>query len=186
MISNELPSSLIDTPRLCLRRWIESDYEQFIEMNKDEEVMAYFPRPLTAVETLAMINRINVSFESNGFGLFAVEYKETKQFLGFTGFSVPGFQSFFTPCVEIGWRFKKDSWGRGFATEAAKACLDYGFEKMAFRKIVSFTSVLNQRSERVMQRIGMKYVTEFDHPQIAAGSRLCKHVLYEISKGQEL
>lgn len=171
---------IIVTERLCLRRWIESDNKPFIDMNKDLEIMEYFPKQLTESETLAMINRINLSFDNNGFGLFAIEHRATKEFLGFTGFSVPQFESFFTPCVEIGWRYKKESWGQGFATEAAKACLKYGFEKLDFSKIVSFTAALNRKSEQLMQRIGMNYVADFNHPKIEEGNRLCRHVLYEI------
>ncbi len=173
---------IISTERLCLRRWIDSDSDPFIKMNSDPEVMEYFPELLTEAETLAIINRINLAFDMNGFGLWAVENKITKDFLGFTGFMIPQFESFFTPCVEIGWRFKKESWGQGFATEAARACLDYGFNELGFTKIVSFTSTLNQKSEKVMQRIGMRYVSDFDHPKIEKENRLCRHVLYEITK----
>ena len=174
-------SCIISTERLCLRKWIDSDNEPFIKMNSDPEVMEYFPQSSTRAETLAMINRINLAFDKNDFGLWAVENKITKEFLGFTGFMIPQFESFFTPCVEIGWRFKKESWGQGFATEAAKACLDYGFNKLGFNKIVSFTSSLNLKSEKVMQRIGMRYVADFYHPKIEKENKLCRHVLYEIT-----
>lgn len=175
---------IISTERLCLRKWIESDSKPFIKMNSDPDVMEYFPQLLTEVETLAMIKRINLAFDKNGFGLWAVENKITQEFLGFTGFMIPQFESFFTPCVEIGWRFKKESWGQGFATEAAKACLEYGFTKLAFTKIVSFTSALNIKSEKVMQRIGMNYVADFNHPKIENENRLCRHVLYEIKRNR--
>lgn len=173
---------IISTERLCLRKWIESDIEVFIKMNSDPEVMKYFPQLSNEAETLAMVNRINIAFDKHGFGLWAVENKITKEFLGFTGFMIPQFESFFTPCVEIGWRFKNESWGQGFATEAAKACIDYGFHNLGFNKIVSFTSALNLKSERVMQRIGMTYVCSFDHPKIEKENQLCRHVLYEISR----
>lgn len=175
-------SCIISTDRLCLRRWIDSDSEVFIRMNSDPEVMEYFPQLSTEAETLAMISRINLAFDKNGFGLWAVENKITKEFLGFTGFMIPQFDSFFTPCIEIGWRLKKESWGQGFAAEAASACLNYGFNKLDFHKIVSFTSILNQKSEKVMQRIGMSRVTDFNHPKIESENRLCRHVLYEISR----
>ncbi|MFS8082220.1 MAG: GNAT family N-acetyltransferase [Ginsengibacter sp.] len=175
---------IISTERLCLRRWIDSDSASFIKMNSDPQVMKYFPQLSTSAETMAMINRINLAFDINGFGLWAVENKITKEFLGFTGFMIPQFESFFTPCVEIGWRLKKESWGQGFATEAAKACLDYGFNKLGFNKIVSFTSSVNLKSEKVMQRIGMSYVVNFDHPKIEKENKLCRHVLYEITIGK--
>ena len=126
------------------------------------------------------MQRIKLHFQKNDFGLFAVENKLTEQFIGFTGFNILAFESFFTPCVEIGWRYKKEVWGNGFATEAASACLRYGFEDLKFDKIVSFTSTLNKNSERLMRRIGMIYVTEFDHPNIEKENILCRHVLYQI------
>ena len=177
-------SYVISTERLCLRKWLESDSKPFIKMNSDPDVMEYFPQLSTEAETVAMMKRISIAFEKNGFGLWAVENKITNEFLGFTGFMIPQFDSFFTPCIEIGWRFKKESWGQGFATEAAKACLNYGFDNLGFSKIVSFTSSINLKSEKVMQRIGMSYVADFDHPKIEKESRLCRHFLYEVSSNK--
>ena len=173
---------IISTERLGLRRWIEPDIQPFTEMNKDVEVMKYFPNILTDKETLEMVQRINLHFAKNNFGLFAVEHKLTKNFIGFTGFAIPTFESFFTPCIEIGWRYKKESWKQGFATEAANACLKYGFYTLQFDKIVSFTSAINLNSEQVMKRIGMTKVGEFDHPKIEVGNILCRHLLYEIKR----
>ncbi|MEJ7676759.1 MAG: GNAT family N-acetyltransferase [Segetibacter sp.] len=173
---------IISAERLGLRRWIESDLKPFTAMNKDVQVMKYFPKTLTDKETFEMMQRINLHFDKNGFGLFAVESRLTKQFIGFTGFSIPTFESFFTPCIEIGWRYKKEAWGQGFATEAAKACLKYGFETLQFDKVVSFTSAINLNSEKVMKKIGMTKVGEFDHPKVEVTDILCKHVLYEIKK----
>lgn len=173
---------IISTERLGLRRWIPADTEPLSAMNKDEEVMKYFPSTLSDAQTLAMIERINVHFEKNGFGLFAVEHKATKQFIGFTGFAIPSFTSFFTPCIEIGWRYKREVWGQGFATEAAGACLQYGFSTLQFNEVLSFTSCINKNSEKLMQRIGMQYITEFDHPAIEKINPLCRHFLYKINK----
>ncbi len=141
--------------------------------------MEYFPNYLTESESMEFINQINFSFDNNSFGLFAIENKSTNEFIGFTGFAIPKFDTFFTPCVEIGWRFQKRSWGQGFATEAAKVYLEYGFSTLGLKKIVSFTSSLNEKSERLMRRIGMKYVADFSHPKIDVENRLCRHVLYE-------
>jgi RimJ/RimL family protein N-acetyltransferase len=170
---------VIFTERLGLRKWIDADFIPFAEINKDSEVMEYFPRLLTDNETSEMIKRINSHFDKYGFGLFAVEKLATKEFIGFTGFMVPTFDSFFTPCIEIGWRIKKTDWGKGYATEAAKACLHYGFKTLQFAKVYSFTSVINLRSEKVMQKIGMVKAGEFDHPNIPRDNPLCRHVLYE-------
>ncbi|MBX2932231.1 MAG: GNAT family N-acetyltransferase [Chitinophagaceae bacterium] len=174
------PSHILTTERLILRNWIDTDTSAFIAMNKDYEVMKFFPKTLTDSETLELLERIKLHFEKNSFGLFAVESKSTKQFIGFTGFSIPTFNAFFTPCVEIGWRYKKEVWGQGFATEAALACLRYGFETLGFDKIVSFTSSVNKKSEDVMKRIGMKFKANFEHPKIETTNILCKHILYEI------
>lgn len=152
---------IISTERLGLRRWIESDIIPFMQMNKDAEVMKYFPKTLTDEESFELVQRINLLFDKNSFGLFAVESKLTKQFIGFTGFSIPTFDAFFTPCIEIGWRYKKEAWGQGFATEAAKACLKYGFDTLQFDKVVSFTSAINLNSIKVMQKIGMTKAEEF-------------------------
>ncbi|MXV50139.1 GNAT family N-acetyltransferase [Pedobacter sp. HMF7647] len=173
---------ILSTERLGLRKWLESDNEPFVKMNKDPAVMQFFPKTLTDIETAEMMQRINEHFDKNGFGLFALENKQTRKFIGFTGLAIPRFEAFFTPCVEIGWRLKKEAWGQGFATEAAKACLNYGFNTIGLDKIVSFTSVLNINSEKVMKRIGMRYVTEFEHPKVEKNSILSKHVLYEISR----
>jgi ribosomal-protein-alanine N-acetyltransferase len=177
-----MDSYIISTERLGLRNWLKTDIEPFAEMNMDADVMRFFPETLTFKETTEVVERIHLHFEKNSFGLFAVENKATAEFIGFTGFAIPRFESFFTPCIEIGWRYKKDYWGQGLATEAARACVDYGFKILQFEKIVSFTSVVNVNSEKVMRRIGMSYVSSFDHPNIPGNSVLCKHVVYEITR----
>jgi [ribosomal protein S5]-alanine N-acetyltransferase len=173
---------IISTERLGLRNWKDSDILPFAEMNGDPEVMKYFPNTFSEAETRTMVKRIQSHFERHGFGLFAVENKSSGEFIGLTGFNIPPFDSYFTPCVEIGWRFKKESWGEGYATEAAVACLIYGFDNLHLQKIVSFTSPLNSNSEKLMKRIGMKYSGDFDHPLIPKDNILCRHVLYEISR----
>jgi len=114
--------------------------------------------------------------------LFAMERKDNQQFIGFTGFSHPKFESYFTPCIEIGWRINKPNWNLGFATEAAKSCLTFGFKNAGLTEIYSFTSVLNKPSEKVMQKIGMTKTGIFKHPSIEKNHPLHEHVLYKISK----
>jgi RimJ/RimL family protein N-acetyltransferase len=173
------------TERLILRRWKKSDTEPFVALNKDGEVMKYFPALLSEQQTLEFLERIDAFFEQSNYGLYAVEIKTTGEFIGYTGFAKPSFNSFFTPCVEIGWRIAKEFWGMGYASEAGKGCLDYGFKKLGFDRVVSFTSLLNVKSENVMKRIGMTKIGEFDHPNLQPSSPLCRHVLYEIkNKGQ--
>jgi ribosomal-protein-alanine N-acetyltransferase len=114
---------IISTPRLGLRKWRASDFLPFALMNSDHEVMQYFPDILNQEETHQLIKRIHQHFEQHGFGLYALEQLSNRAFIGYTGFMIPRFESFFTPCVEIGWRIKRDEWNKGYATEAAKVCL---------------------------------------------------------------
>jgi len=172
--------NFIETPRLILRRLCEADYEHLIRLNQDKDVMEFFPSILTEAQTLTQIERINNHFSEYGYGLFAVERNDNGDFIGFTGLTHPTFESSFTPCVEIGWRLSKANWGMGFATEAAKACLEHGFKVIGLKEIYSFTAVLNTRSEQVMKKIGMIKQGEFDHPRMEDGHILRRHVLYKI------
>jgi RimJ/RimL family protein N-acetyltransferase len=177
------PKVFIETPRLVLREWIESDEMPYMALNADKEVMEFFPSIKSAVETLEQIERLKRHMDEYGYGFFAVERKDNKELIGFTGLSHPGFQAEFTPCVEVGWRLSKENWGQGFATEAAKACLHFGFVKLGLDTIYAFTSIHNIRSENVMRKIGMIKECYFDHPLIDDGSFLKKHVLYKVDKG---
>ncbi len=171
----------IETERLYLRQWQPDDEAAYITMNNDEKVMQFFPSTLTAEQSLQHIYRMKEHITKVGYGLFALEKKEDHSFIGFTGFSHPAFDASFTPCIEIGWRLAASSWNRGFATEAAKACLVYGFKTLAFEDVYSFTAVNNAKSEQVMKKIGMQKAGEFDHPLLQKGHSLQKHVLYKIS-----
>lgn len=169
------------TERLGFRHWHPSDTEPFIAMNSSTTAMEFFPSPLNRNESLAFIQRIQNHFQEHGYGLYAVETLSNHEFIGFIGFSHPRFDSFFTPCVEIGWRLAVQHWGKGFATEGARACIEYGFAALDFRDIYSFTATINTRSERVMAKIGMKYIGEFNHPALPENSQLQRHVLYHIT-----
>lgn len=173
---------MITTRRLVLRAWQEEDIPVFSEMCADPEGMAFLPKLLTVEETKQMVGRIVEHFEKHGFGLYAVEKKDTKTFIGYTGLMVAAFESFFTPCIEIGWRIRRTEWNQGFATEAAKACLDYGFTHLGMEKVYSFTSVHNLASERVMQKIGLQREGIFQHPLISPDHFLREHLLYSIKK----
>ena len=174
-----IPKVFIETPRLILRKWIATDYSPFIAMNQDMKVMEFFPTISTPDETIAQINRQNKLIEEKGFGFFAMERKDNQQFIGFTGLSIPRFESWFMPCVEIGWRLSEANWGQGFATEAAESCLDFAFNTKEINAVYSFTSVHNERSERMMIKLGMTKMGYFEHPLIEDGIWLKKHVLYK-------
>lgn len=180
-----MPHIFLETPRLILREWEESDHEPFIRLNADPEVMEYFPSVRSAEESMAQIGRIVANMEKLGYGFFAVERKDDGQFIGFTGLTNAPFESWFTPCVEIGWRLSREHWGYGFATEAARACLDYGFVQLQLGQIYSFTSIHNTRSEQVMKKIGMEKEGVFGHPSIADGNWLKEHILYKISRDEK-
>lgn len=169
---------VIRCERLWLRRWRDEDLAPFAALNADPEVMEYFPAALSRADSDAGAARIRAAMEELGFGLWAVEVKGGEPFIGFVGLSVPGFEAPFTPCVEIGWRLARSTWGRGYATEAARAALLAGFERFSLNEIVSFTSVGNRRSRAVMERIGMREEGEFEHPRIAEGHPMRRHVLY--------
>lgn len=171
---------VIATPRLLLRGWKAEDRAPFAAMNADPKVMRYFASPLTELETNAMLDRNAAHFEQYGFGLWAAELSSTGEFIGFIGLSVPQFEAPFTPCVEIGWRLAANHWNKGLATEGAGAVLRYGFESLRIEEIVSFTSVDNLPSRRVMEKIGMNRdpKDDFDHPRLPIGHELRRHVLY--------
>jgi RimJ/RimL family protein N-acetyltransferase len=153
-------------------------------MNADPRVMEYFPKSLDRAESDGLAARIRENFARRGFGLWAVEVPGVAEFIGFVGLSVPGFSAHFTPCVEIGWRLAHEHWRHGYATEAARAALDFGFGHSAIEEIVSFTAVANQRSRRVMEKIGMTHnpADDFDHPRLPEGHPLRRHVLYRIGR----
>lgn len=175
---------MIETDRLILRRWHEADVEPFAAINSDPRVMEFFPSTLTVQETADLIRRDEEKFERDGFGLWATELKSTGELVGMVGLNVPSFEARFTPCVEVGWRLKFEHWGKGLATEAGIASLQYGFETLRLAEIVSFTTKANHRSRRVMERIGMRYdpAGDFLHPKLPKDHPLAPHVLYRTRK----
>jgi len=173
---------IIQTERLGLREWKESDHDPFAEMNAHPQVMEHFPFLMTREQTDAYLTRIYNHFKEKGYGVYAVDVLDTKEFIGYIGFSCPTWDAYFTPCVEVGWRLTQTAWNKGYATEGATACLQYGFQKLDFENIYSWTSLDNLPSERVMQKIGLVKIDEFDHPLIEKGHRLERHVLYRLEK----
>jgi RimJ/RimL family protein N-acetyltransferase len=175
----------IQTDRLLLRGWRESDREPFARINRDPVVMEFFPGPLSAHESSALFDRIDLHFEQHGFGLWAAELRETGAFIGFIGLAVPRFVAAFTPCVEIGWRLDAACWGKGLATEGAGAVARHAFNVLHLDELVSFTVPANVRSRRVMEKVGMTHDPreDFDHPMMPVGHPLRRHVLYRLKRG---
>jgi RimJ/RimL family protein N-acetyltransferase len=182
------PILKLESARLLMRQWRDDDLRAFAAMCADPQVMRYFPEPLSYLESAALIGRMRGHFAELGFGLWALERKDTGDFIGFTGLSVVGFDAPFTPAVEIGWRLAREHWGLGFASEAAWTALRCGFEQLGQDEIVSFTAVSNEPSQKVMQAIGMhrEPADDFDHPNVPEGHPLRPHVLYRISREEWL
>ena len=173
----------LSSGRLCLRRWRDEDREVFATMNSDARVMEFFRGCLSRVESDAMVDGIQKHFNEHDFGLWAIEVPGVAPFIGFAGLAVARFRAHFTPCVEVGWRLASEYWGQGYATEAARLALGYGFGALALSEVVSFTTATNYRSRAVMERLGMRRdpVDDFDYPALPEGHPLRRHVLYRLS-----
>lgn len=170
---------MIRTERLLLREWREQDREPWAAMNADPAVREHFPSVLSRAESDEAFDRLSAGLRERGWGLWAVDLRG--EFLGFTGLARPRFAP---ESVEIGWRFAAHAWGNGYATEAARAALSYGFDELGLAEIVSFTTVGNVRSRAVMERLGMTRdpADDFDHPDVAVGHPVRRHVLYRLAR----
>jgi RimJ/RimL family protein N-acetyltransferase len=176
-------SQELRTDRLLLRRWRAADRAPFAAINADPRVMEFFPSTYTREESDAAVTRIETHFAEHGFGLWAVEIPGITSFAGLVGLTIPRIETHFTPCVEIGWRLAAEHWGRGYATEGARAALRFGFDELELSEIVSYTSVENLRSRRVMEKIGMTHCPDddFDHPMVPQGHPFRRHGLYRMA-----
>lgn len=171
---------LFTSSRLGFRTWNNDDIPQMTLLNSDQDVMEFFPFLPSKKQTVEFIVRMQNQFTENGFCYFPVDDLETNSFIGFIGFSLQKFESDFTPCVDIGWRINKNYWGKGLATEGAMECLKYGKDYLKLTRIYSMASKINSKSTKVMEKIGMTYVKDFEHPKLQENSRLKKCALYAI------
>lgn len=178
------PALNIETPRLILRQWKDNDFAPFAAMNADPQVMEFFPSVLTREKSDEMATRCRDLIAERGWGIWAVELRETGEFIGFVGLHTPGYDLPFTPCVEIGWRLRADSWGQGYCSEAARAALDAGFTQLGLSEIVAFTALPNLRSQAVMKKMGMvsNPHENFSHPAVEKGSWLEEHCLSRLKR----
>src|SRR5258707_783452 len=178
-------TAILETSRLILRPWRETDHEAFARMNADPQVMEFFPARLTRSQSDALVTRIEAHFRKHGFGLFAAESRQDETFAGFIGVSVPSFRARFTPCIEIGWRLLPEFWGQGLAPEGAREVAKYAFEFLQIKELVSFTVPENLRSRRVMEKLGMTHdsADDFNRPQLPPRHPLRRHVLYRLRSG---
>ena len=173
---------VIETKRLILRTWENKDINDYYLINQDPKVVEFLLKTSSIEQAKEFIENMNHQFHTYGYTLFAVEEKKSAKLIGFTGLNAPKWSAHFTPCVEIGWRLSSKFWGNGYATEAAKAVLDYGFKKCALKEILAWTVPANLRSIRVMEKIGMErdIDSDFNHPDVPEGHELLKHILYRI------
>jgi ribosomal-protein-alanine N-acetyltransferase len=173
----------LETKKLILRQWKKEDFKAFQKLNSDSIVMEYFPSVLNRQESDKLAQEIHDLIESKGWGTWAVEEKESGDFIGYVGLHETSCDLPFEPCIEISWRLLKEYWGKGYATEAGKKVLHFAFEELKLKNVVSFTALVNHRSEATMKRLGMKNLNEnFEHPSLPVGHRLSEHVLYQISR----
>jgi RimJ/RimL family protein N-acetyltransferase len=179
--------TILRTERLVLRPWRAEDLLPFARLTADPEVMEHFPALLTREQSDALGRAIMAHIEQSGWGLWALQAPGLP-FAGYVGLSVPGFDAHFTPTVEVGWRLAREAWGRGYATEGARAALAFGFEQLGLDEIVSFTVPANRRSRRVMEKLGMSHdpADDFDHPRLLEDERVRRHVLYRLSRATGL
>lgn len=170
-------SYLHTTERTGLRAWRDDDFEPFVELNADPQVMRHFPAPQSREQSRAFFDRLRASFAERGFTYFALDRLDTGEWIGFVGLLRQDFEASFTPCIDIGWRLRPGAWGHGFAAEAARACLALAFKRFRLDAVHAIAPLANTPSLRVMQRIGLRWVEDFDHPRLLADERLrrCAH-----------
>ncbi|MBB2916732.1 GNAT family N-acetyltransferase [Cupriavidus alkaliphilus] len=172
-----------ETGRLRLRQWRDEDLAPFAALNADAQVMRYFPAPLSRAESDAMAGRCRSLIAQNGWGVWVAERTADDTFLGFVGLHEPAATLPFAPCVEIAWRLARHAWGQGYATEAARGALAYGFSRLGLDEIVAFTTLANARSRAVMERLGMRQdAVGFDHPALPPQHPLRPHCLYRLPR----
>ena len=172
---------LFTSERLGFRNWIDSDISKMIDISSDSDVMEFFPVTATKIQTVEFIDKMRLMCIEKGYCYFAVDHLKDERFIGFIGLCYQTYESQFTPGVDIGWRLNKKYWNNGLATEGAKKCLDYGLNKLGLKKIIATTPIINIKSIRIMEKVGMEKLTEFKHPRLRSDKRLEDCVCYEIT-----
>jgi RimJ/RimL family protein N-acetyltransferase len=168
----------INTERLIMRGWRESDLAPWAAMNADPEVRRYLGPLLTFEQSCAWVLNFQDDLDRGGFGFWAVEVRASVEFIGFTGLDTVDDEMPFTG-IEVGWRLARPAWGHGYATEAGLAALEYGFDVMGLPEILAVTMARNLRSQAVMRRIGMTTdpAEDFDDADVDE-SQMRRHVVY--------
>ena len=174
----------ITTERLLLRQWRDQDYAPFAALNADPRVMEYFPSTLDRATSDGLADSLRSAMATNGWGLWAVELRATRSFVGFVGLQHAPAVLPFAPAVELGWRLAQPHWGNGYAPEAAREAVRVAFEQVGFAELVAFTAVGNLKSRAVMEKLGMRHAAEFQHPRVPAGHPLRAHCLYRLARAE--
>lgn len=175
---------IFTSARLGFRPWTPEDVDEFAKLNADEEVMRYFPKTLSRQEVVELIEQLTLHYKEHKFTYFATEILATKEFIGMIGLAAQTYETVFTPAIDMGWRLKKKAWGKGYATEGAKRCLEYAFNTLNLDKIIAVCTAQNTPSEKVMQKIGMLKKGSFDHPKLMDLPEYKKHLCYEIRRSE--
>ena len=177
--------SRLESDRLRLRQWQAADLPAFAEMGADPVVMEHFPARLDRERSDALALRFKAMIDDRGWGVWALERKAGGEFIGFVGLNIPSDELPFSPCVEIAWRLAQGYWHQGYASEAARVALRFGFVELNLEEIVAFTSLGNLRSQAVMARLGMRRSAEnFQHLALPEGHPLREHCLYRLARGE--
>jgi RimJ/RimL family protein N-acetyltransferase len=179
---NKQPPYLFTSDRLGFRTWTEHDIAPMAAINADVAVMQHFPSTQSKEETINFVERMQQQQSEHGYCYFALDELETGRLIGFTGLAYKDFETDFTPCTDIGWRLASTAWNRGYATEAAKRCLQYGFQHMGLKEIVSMAPLANVKSITVMQKAGMHFIKTFQHPLLLNNERLRDCALYGLGQ----
>ncbi len=171
---------IFTSKRLGFRDWKASDAPKLHTINSDKEVMEFFPSFPSKEDTIDFVKRMQFQFKTKGYCYFATDCLDTKEFIGFIGLSYQTYKAPFTPYIDIGWRIEKKHWNKGFATEGAKACLNYAFENLKVESIYAIAPKINKKSEAIMRKIGMQKIVEFKHPKLAENKLLEECIVYKI------
>jgi len=177
---------LFETERLAFRNWTTNDFHGMHKVSSDPEVMKYFPSIKTEEETKTFIKTMRSQFEEHGYCYFPTILKSSNEVIGFIGLAYQTFEAPFNPATDIGWRLAKKHWGNGYATEGAKACLQYAFNTLDIQNIVSIASIVNEPSINVMKKIGMKHEYDFEHSLLHAHPDIKMCSLYSIKNTKKL
>lgn len=158
---------IFTSARLGFRNWYPADVSAMAAINANPEVMKYFPGTQNHDQTAAFILRMQRLYAERGFCYFAAETLARGEFIGFMGLSRQDYYAPFTPCIDIGWRLKPEAWGHGYAVEGGKRCLDFAFNDLNLGQVIATAPLVNVKSIKVMEKIGMKPLVQFRHPALS-------------------